>query len=233
MDAHLVENAADVSAIQFKERGVYMITPKGLHILERFITKNGISADHTLRLFAQQPICMKLLHLERRSADDEVIVTRSVIDVLWRRFIGREPNISTLSDDDVEALTRSRWYAKSSVVPGEEIDRSQGIILRKRLEKKATGSPEEYTFLAAMAVDWLLDFSTSVGPDEAAELAAQFVRYGFIQLHSDTGRVKETDIVAHVRAGGAGGGAGAIMVRKLRFHSVRDCLSTAIARGSS
>ena len=212
-----------------------MITPKGLHILERFITKNGISADHTLRLFAQQPICMKLLHLERRSADDEVIVTRSVIDVLWRRFIGREPNLSTLSDDDVESLTRSRWYATSAVIPGEEIDRSQGIILRKRIDQKkagggGNGASEEYTFLASMAVDWLLDFSTSVGPDEAAELAAQFVRYGFIQLHSDTGRMKEMDFVATVRAGGAGGGAGAIMVSRAparfrdHFSTVHDLL---------
>ena len=212
MDAHLIENAADLGNILFKERGVYMITPKGLHILERFITKNGINADHTLKLFAQQPICMKLLHLERRSTDDEIIITKSVVDVLWRRFVGREPNSTTLSDDDVDSLVNSRWYAKTSVVPGEDIDRSQGMILRK-LQKKGDKS-EEYIFPALAAIDWLLDFSTSVGPEEAAELAAQFVRYGFITLHSDSPRMKETDLIAMVQAGGAGGGAGAVMVSR-------------------
>ncbi|ORX36880.1 regulator of G protein signaling domain-domain-containing protein [Kockovaella imperatae] len=236
MDSHLIENAADLKSIDFKERGVYMITPKGLHILERFITKNGINADHTLRLFAQQPICMKLLHLERRSADDEIIITKSVIEVLWRRFVGREPNATTLSDDDVEALTRSRWYAKSSVIPGEEIDSSQGMILRKRVDKKGNNGngADEYIFPALLAVDWLLDFSTSVGPDEAAELAAHFVRYGFIALYSDTGRMRDTDFVAVVRGGGAGGGAGAIMQEaeyratcKAVYKVTRDGMSVA------
>ena len=217
MDSHLIENASNLTSPVFKEGGVYMITPKGLHILERFITKNGISADHTLRLFAQQPICMKLLHLERRSADDEIIITKAVVEVLWRRFVGRKPNETTLCDDDVEALARSRWYAKTAVLPDDDIDLAAGIVFRKRsvLEKRFTPSStviEEYLFPAMWAVEWLLDYSTSVGPDEAAELAAQFVRYGFIILHSDTGKVKDTDYVATVRAGGAGGGAGAVMV---------------------
>lgn len=76
IEAHLIENATDLSSKVFKDRGVYMLTPKGLHILERFITKNGISADHLLTMFATQPICMKLLHLERRSQDDEVLITK-------------------------------------------------------------------------------------------------------------------------------------------------------------
>src|SRR6201999_3205923 len=92
MDARLIENAADPSSNLFKDRGVYVLTPKGLHVLERFISKNGVSSDHLQHVFSTQPICIKLLHLERRSVDDEIIVTQSVITALFRRFVGRQPN---------------------------------------------------------------------------------------------------------------------------------------------
>ncbi|KAG8891546.1 hypothetical protein FRC00_013526, partial [Tulasnella sp. 408] len=75
MDARLIENAADRNSNLFKERGIYMLTPKGLHVLERFISKNGMTADHLLKVFSSQPICLKLLHLERRGTDDEIIVS--------------------------------------------------------------------------------------------------------------------------------------------------------------
>ncbi len=31
-----------------------------------------INGDHLAHVFASQPICMKLLHIERRSVDDEI-----------------------------------------------------------------------------------------------------------------------------------------------------------------
>jgi hypothetical protein len=52
MDARLIENAADPSSNLFKDRGVYVLTPKGLHVLERFISHNGINGDHLSRVFA-------------------------------------------------------------------------------------------------------------------------------------------------------------------------------------
>ena len=50
MDVHLIENAADWTSNLFKDREVYMLTPKGLHILECFITKNGMSANCLLKV---------------------------------------------------------------------------------------------------------------------------------------------------------------------------------------
>jgi hypothetical protein len=212
IDAHLIENASDLSSPQFKDRGIFMVTPKGLHILERFITKNGISADHTLRLFADQPICMKMLHLERRSADDEIIITRSVIDVLWKRFAGASPNVTKLNEDDLQSQYNIRWFTKTNLSASEIVDKAAGIVLRKVPgEKKGT---EEFQFPAVSAVDWLLDFSTCTGPEEAAEMAAQFVRYGMITLSSEKGKTKEGNLIVTVKAGGAGGGSGAIMVSR-------------------
>ncbi|KAK8864196.1 hypothetical protein IAR55_001442 [Kwoniella newhampshirensis] len=213
MDSHLIENAIDLGSGTFKDRGIYMLTAKGLHILERFVTKNGISADHLLKIFASQPICMKLLHLERRSQDDEMIVTRGVIEVLYRRFAGREPNLTRLNEDELQAYYHSRFYMKAPPLPpGETLDRANGMIVRKVAasgEKKE--APDEYWFSALSAIDWILDYTSATGADEAADILGQFVRYGLIILVSDKGRVKEGNMVVTVRAGGAGGGAGGIM----------------------
>lgn len=216
IDAQLIENATDIPSKIFKERGVFMLTAKGLHILERFITKNGIAADHLLRVFATQPICMKLLHLERRTQDDEILITRSVMEVLFRRFIGREPNVSKLNDDELLGQFHSRPHNKAPALPpGEECDRTLGMVLRRVWLPPPEGKKnqiEEYQFSASSAMDWLIDFTTIVGLDEAAEVAGQFIRYGYISLVSDKGKVKEGNLVVTVRAGGAGGGAGAQMV---------------------
>lgn len=207
IDAHLIELATDISAGVFKERGLYMLTPKGLHILERFITKNGIAADHLLRVFATQPICMKLLHLERRTQDDEILVTRNVFEVLFRRFLGREPNVTRMTDDELLAHYYSRPHSKGTVYNGDGCDRTQGMLLRRI----PTGE-REFHFGALAAVDWLIDFTTIIGVEEAAEVLGQFVRYGYIALVSDRGKVKEGNVVVTVQGGGAGGGAGALMV---------------------
>lgn len=211
-----MENATDLGNTAFKDRGVYIVTPKGLHVLERFITKNGIAADHVVKLFADQPVCMKLLHIERRSADDDIIFTPATTNVIWRRIVGTSPNVTALSDDDITAQIHSRWYAKSAIAPGTEFDRAVGLLLRKtpipNSERKGSGPLDDYTFHAWSAIDWLCEFTTAAGPDEAGDVLAQLVRYGFITLHSDKGKPKDTDMLFTARAGGAGGGAGAAMV---------------------
>jgi hypothetical protein len=205
MDARLIENAADLDNLTFKDRGMYMLTPKGLHILERFITKNGISAEHLLKVFATQSICLKLLHLERRSSDDEILVGKGVIEILFKRFLGRQPNLARPEDEarhggllSVNKDERSRGRDGGP----EEPDRNLGIIVRKvataereSKDKSAANSPgsekdalvltHDYIFLASAGMDWLCDFTTIVGRDEASEMCAHFVRYGLIKLVPD------------------------------------------------
>ncbi|KIR67167.1 hypothetical protein I314_02380 [Cryptococcus bacillisporus CA1873] len=196
MDCHLVENATDIMAGSFKDRAIYMLTPKGLHILERFVSKNGIAADHLLKIFATQPITMKLLHLERRSGDDEIIITRSVIEVLFRRFIGRVPNLTKLNDDEILAHYYSRFYTRAPPLPaGETLHRSEGIIVRKPGTGEKTASSDDYVFSARAAVDWMLDFTSATSIDEAAEILGQFVRYGLIAFVSDKGKIKEENVI--------------------------------------
>lgn len=178
MDAHLIENAADPGSIAFKEKGVYVLTPKGLHILERFITKNGINGEHLLKVFSSQPICMKLLHLERRSTDDELLINGAVLEVIFRRFVGRQPNYDP-------AVTGHRTGDQL-----ESFDRAMGVEVQDVQEKvKGLGLKSfRHSFSATSALDWLCDFTTVSGRDEAAEVMAQFVRLELVALALDKSR---------------------------------------------
>lgn len=203
VDAHLIECATDLGSSNFRDRGIYMITSKGLHILERFITKNGIASDHLLSVFSSQPICMKLLHLERRQQDDEILVTKNIFEVLFKRFVGKAPNVTRLSDEVLYEQYFYRAHSKGAP-PADAPDRTLGIVVRVK--------DREFQFNAMMAIDWLLDFTTVIGIEEASEVLAHFVRYGFIQLVHDRTRARDHSVVVTVRDGGAGGGAGALMV---------------------
>ncbi|KAH8105494.1 regulator of G protein signaling [Cristinia sonorae] len=194
MDARLIENAADPGSNLFKDRGVYVLTPKGLHVLERFMSKNGINGDHLSHVFTSQPICMKLLHLERRSTDDEIIVSHSVILALFRRFVGRSPNYPPDNLDSMDAFQKYH-------------ERSRGVALMDVSERVIMGkSPVTHKncFAAVTALEWLCDFTSVIGREEAAEMAAQFVRYGLISLVSDKRKNNDSAIIFTVR-GAAGG----------------------------
>ncbi|THG99562.1 hypothetical protein EW026_g2817 [Hermanssonia centrifuga] len=194
MDARLIENAADPGSNLFKERGVYVLTPKGLHVLERFMSKNGINGDHLSHVFTSQPICMKLLHLERRSVDDEIIVSHGVITALFRRFVGRYANYPP---DHLDTLDAFQKYH----------ERGKGVALQDFTDRGTIGKAaitHKHCFPAVTALEWLCDFTSVIGREEAAEMAAQFVRYGLIALVSDKRRNNDSAIIFTVR-GAAGG----------------------------
>lgn len=196
MDARLVENAADPQSNLFKDRGVYQLTPKGLHVLERFISKNGISSDRLQPVFGSQPICVKLLHLERRISDDEIIVSQPVITTLFRRFVGRAPNYPPPADKPLNAFQQYNERAKGISV-ADVTERAQPLA----------GKPAQvhkYCFAAVSALEWLCDFTSVVGREEAAEMAAQFVRFGLITLVSDKRKNNDSAIIFTVRGSAPG-----------------------------
>ncbi|KAH9953430.1 hypothetical protein BGW80DRAFT_1215795 [Lactifluus volemus] len=196
MDARLIENAADPSSNLFKDRGVYVLTPKGLHVLERFISRNGINDDHLSRVFATQPICMKLLHLERRSVDDEIIVSQSVITALFRRFAGRQANYPPPTSQNLDPTAAYHEHAK-------------GIQLMDVSDRLSTARSQaaghRSCFAALAALKWLCDFTSVVGREEAAEMAAQFVRFGLIALVSDKRKNNDSAIIFTFRGSAPGG----------------------------
>ncbi|KAF9000991.1 hypothetical protein BDQ17DRAFT_1327449 [Cyathus striatus] len=110
--ACLIMNPADDPPTTFKELGVYQLTPKGLHVLEHFISKNGINYEHLHPVFSSQPICTKLLHLERHSVDDKIIVTQSVVTAIFRHFIGYQANYEVWSNKPLGPFNQYNEYSK-------------------------------------------------------------------------------------------------------------------------
>lgn len=196
MDARLIESATDPANSVFKDRGIYSITPKGLHVLERFITRNGIAADHLVKVFTSQPICMRLLHLERRPTDDDIIVTKPVLEGVFRRFVGhKHPNYIINPLEATRALQNGvlRIFVESVTKPVKGFDRANGVEMQDIVERipgnKSSGlAIIKHVFSSAGAIDWLCDFSTCCCRDEAAEILAHFVRYKFITLAVDRSR---------------------------------------------
>lgn len=193
MDARLIENAADRNSNLFKERGVFVLTPKGLHVLERFISKNGISAEPLAKVFSSQPICLKLLHLERRSSDDEIIISQAVVTALFRRFAGRNGNyLPEVSGVTMDAS--QEYHERSKGIPLMDVsERSSAMIGRNNMQVF------KHCFQAVTALEWLCDFTSIVGRDEAAEMAAHFVRFGLISLVSDKRKGNDSAIIFTVR----------------------------------
>jgi hypothetical protein len=192
MDARLIENAPVPSTNVFKDRSVYQLTPKGLHILERFVLKNGMNSESLHPVFRAQPICMRLFHLERRKKDDEIIATQPVICSLFRRFVGRRPNMAP----DRPQIDPKLIYA----------DKAKGMQLFEFGERAGSSGSRNgpqswpHCFSALAALEWLCDFITFTGREEAAEMAAHFVRFGLIALVDDRRRV--TIVRSSSRSGG-------------------------------
>ncbi|EJD01290.1 regulator of G protein signaling [Fomitiporia mediterranea MF3/22] len=217
MDARLIENAADRSSNLFKERGVFVLTPKGLHVLERFISKNGISAEPLAKVFSSQPICLKLLHLERRSSDDEIIISQAVVTALFRRFAGRNANY--MPESTVPLDPSQEYHERSKGIPLMDVsERQQGILGRSNV------SVFKYCFQAVTALEWLCDFTSIVGRDEAAEMAAHFVRFGLIAIVSDKRKGNDSAIIFTVRGSAPAGNSSVSQQGEFR------CTSKAIYR---
>ena len=202
MDARLIENASDPSSPNFKDRGIYQITPKGLHVLERFITKNGISADHLVTVFTTQPICMKLLHLERRASDDEIHISRAVIEAVYKRFSGgRNPNyVTDPHDGRGQTPTQVRNWVENAR-PLDGFDRGNGVELQDVTEKTKGGtlSVVKNVFNSVAGIDWLVDYSTCCCREEAGEIMAHFVRYNLIALYLDKSKTGDRVVASEVK----------------------------------
>jgi len=140
----------------------------------------------------------ELLHLERRSVDDEIIVSQSVITALFRRFVGRQANFAPPS---FQSFDPTAVYH----------ERAKGIQLMDVTDRQTSGSGKpqtithRYCFAALAALEWLCDFTSVVGREEAAEMAAQFVRFGLISLVSDKRKNNDSAIIFTVRGSAPGG----------------------------
>ncbi|KAI0322080.1 hypothetical protein OF83DRAFT_51329 [Amylostereum chailletii] len=192
VDARLVENAMSPGARGFAERGVFVPTPKGLHVLGQFVARNGVDAEHLRPVFAARPVCPALVHLARRPADDELVAAPAAVHALFRRFAGRRPN------------WRVREKRSAGAAQAYQA-RCRGVSLVELTEALGAGArPVPYCFEARTGVDWLCDFAAVCGREEAGELAAHLVRLGLVRLVYDSAERKSKGVVYVVEGARAG-----------------------------
>ncbi|CAL3969815.1 unnamed protein product [Diplocarpon coronariae] len=170
LDARFIESADGKHAKEFPLKGsVWQLTPKGIHLLERFCAKNGIQQKHVADLVNSPRNTMQLVILEREQPEDKLSADRGTIEVIFRRFVGPNgPNVkSSPSAADSDSLSEYK----------------DGIAGVKMASERRLGSPPRtltHTFTGKAATDWLMDCCTTVDRREPLELATLFLEQGLI-----------------------------------------------------
>lgn len=89
VQARLVEAAVDGGSASFeKDKSLWQITPKGMHVLHRFANRNGIANDTLSTLLTSNLTTMNLIILERDDVTDQILESPSLIELIFRRFAG-------------------------------------------------------------------------------------------------------------------------------------------------
>jgi hypothetical protein len=170
LDARFIESADGKQAKEFTMKGsVWHLTPKGIHVLERFCAKNGIQQKHVTELLDSPRNTMQLVILERDLASDKLSSDRCTVEVIFRRFIGQNgPNVkNSTSSADSDSLSEYK----------------DGIAGVRMASERKIGSPPRtmyQTFTGRAAVDWLMDCCTTVDRRETIELASLFLEQELI-----------------------------------------------------
>lgn len=170
VDARFIESADGKQLKDYTMRStVWHLTPKGIHILERFCSKNGIQSRHVNDLINSPRNTMQLVILERDRMTDELSHDKSTTEVIFRRFVGQNgPNIKNrTSEADSDSLT----------------DYKDGIAGVRMANERKVGTPPRtmyQTFTGKAACDWLMDCTTTINRRECATIAGQFLEHELI-----------------------------------------------------
>ncbi|KAJ8117129.1 hypothetical protein OPT61_g1588 [Boeremia exigua] len=141
---------------------VWQLTPKGIHILERFCTRNGIQSAHVKAVIESNRNPHVLVILERNTENDKLHHDEQTVEILFRRFIGTTANETATDSDSIHE------FSKCDV----------GVKLVKH--RPTTSRQYEYTFNGRNAAQWLMDCTTMVDPRESIEIGSLFLQLKLI-----------------------------------------------------
>ncbi|KAL2153249.1 hypothetical protein VTH82DRAFT_4404 [Thermothelomyces myriococcoides] len=167
LEARFIESADGRYQQVYAMKGVvWQLTPKGICILDRFCSRNGIQQKQVAELIGSS--LPQLVTLERDGQTDKLLTDRGTIEVIFRRFIGTNGfNIkSSVSSADSDSLSDYR-------------DGLTGV--KMAAERKINGKTYKDTFTGKAASDWLLDCATTVDKRETYEIASLFVEYELME----------------------------------------------------
>jgi GTPase-activating protein SST2 len=166
LEARFIESVDGRTDFSHKN-SVWQLTPKGMHILQRFCNRNGINQRHVQLVLESPRNSMHLVLLERETDGDRIFRDQSTIEVVFRRFVGQEgPNLKwSTANSDSDSVT----------------DYQTGLVGVKMARERRIGDKTYWnTFTGKSAVDWLMDCCTMVDRREPIEVAGLFIEYGLI-----------------------------------------------------
>ena len=167
LEARFLESADGKYQQIYQKKGVvWQLTPKGICILDRFCSQNGIQQKHVAKLVgAALPL---LVILERDRQSDKLLTDRGTVEVIFRRFVGANGfNIkSSVSSADSDSMS----------------DYKDGLTGVKMAANRKVGSKTfKDTFTGQVAIGWLMDCSTTVDRRETIDIASHFVEYDLME----------------------------------------------------
>ncbi|ORY82685.1 regulator of G protein signaling domain-domain-containing protein [Protomyces lactucae-debilis] len=168
MEARFFESANDKSLTVFKDKSVWVFTAKGIRVLDRFCQRNGIQTETVKELTSSAMNSMQLVLLERDPETDAILESDAVVEIIFRRFAGKKPNIRPASETETGAE-----YATGLT----------GVRLVD-LRKMADGNMK-WTFSGKSMISWILDCSTALEAEEAMEIARMFLFHQLILYVGD------------------------------------------------
>ncbi|KAK0629711.1 regulator of G protein signaling domain-containing protein [Bombardia bombarda] len=167
LEARFIESADGKYQQVYTMKGsVWQLTPKGISILDRFCSRNGIQQKQVAELIGNS--LPQLVSLERDGQSDKLLTDRGTIEVIFRRFVGSNgPNVKpTVSAADSDSLSDYR-------------DGLTGV--KMAAERKVGGKTVKDSFTGKAATDWLMDCSTTVDRRETIEIASLFIEYDLME----------------------------------------------------
>jgi hypothetical protein len=180
VQARLVEAAVDTGSASFeKDKSLWQITPKGMHVLHRFANRNGIASNTLSTLLASNFTTMNLIILERDDVTDQILESSSLIELIFRRFAGPSPNLAAVSRLNGGRRDSTGSNASDQSGLGEHVvDGYTGVVMK---DSRRIGDIV-YTncFTGQDALNWLLECCTTVKEAEAHHLAAMFLNHDLI-----------------------------------------------------
>ena len=167
VEARFIESADGKYQQVYSMKGsVWQLTPKGVTVLDRFCSRNGIQQKQVAELSSMYS--SHLVILERDQQSDKLLHDWGTIEVIFRRFVGTDGrNVKT----SVTAADSDSLHDYKDGLTG----------VKMASERKVNGKSYRDTFTGKAAVDWLMDCSTIVDRRETIEVASLFVDFELIE----------------------------------------------------
>ncbi|KAH6959753.1 regulator of G protein signaling domain-containing protein [Ilyonectria sp. MPI-CAGE-AT-0026] len=167
VEARFIESADGKYQQVYNMKGsVWQLTSKGIAVLDRFCSRNGIQQKQVSKLVNLGST--QLVRLERDPQSDKLLHHEGTVEVIFRRFVGADGrNIkATINAADLDSLHNYK-------------DGLTGV--KMAAERKVNGKTYRDTFTGKATTDWLMDCSTIVDKRETIEVATLFVEFDLIE----------------------------------------------------